>query len=67
MPKTVTKPLTCYFGTPWEEHAQGCVACQEELAKALGRFAEGVGRGEWDEMGYTKNDRRGSRVTTTSL
>lgn len=51
---------TCYFGTPFIHHfdGTGCPACDEHNAGIDARFAEAVARGEFDEEGYTPNERK---------
>lgn len=53
--------LTCAFGQPWPgDHVtpSGCPSCQAEIERLCAEFKAAVARGEYDEQGYTPNERK---------
>lgn len=56
----MTDTSTCAFGTPFVHHfdGTGCPGCETSYAGIDARFAAAVARGEYDEQGYTPQERK---------
>lgn len=53
--------MTCAFGIPWDVCMRGCLWCAAECERLSEAFKAAVARGEFDEQGYTSNERKAQK------